>query len=82
MKSKKLLNGLIFIIIFIAVMVGGMHVWINILSNQVSQDQKKLNELNTSSVISSRVNDDITYYKKSIDNHQKEIDLLHKLGFR
>jgi len=63
-------------------MVGGMHVWINILSNQVSQDQKKLNELNTSSVISSRVNDDITYYKKSIDNHQKEIDLLHKLGFR
>jgi len=82
LKSKKLLNGLIFIIIFIAVMVGGMHVWINILSNQVSQDQKKLNELNTSSVISSRVNDDITYYKKSIDNHQKEIDLLHKLGFR
>ena len=84
MKNNKIFNRIIFVIIFIAVTVVGMHVWINILSNQVVQDQKSLDAINSSSnsVITSKVSDDIQYYKKSIKEKQSEIDLLHKIGFR
>jgi len=71
-----------FIIIFVTVFFVGMHFWMSMLSNQIIEDQKQLTKLNSTSVVSSTVNDDKAYYTKDLNEKQKQIKLLKSIGFR